>query len=73
MFLDRTTAEQNLTFRSRTNRNPGSPNHHFGRQLSQLSYGLSYGFKRSMIYELQLSELDWFAESEILGRLDLLA
>jgi hypothetical protein len=52
---DRTAAERNSTFGFRNDRNSGSPEYHYGRQLSQLFDGLLNGSKRLAIYELRLS------------------
>jgi hypothetical protein len=56
LFLDRTTVKRILNFQTRIGRNSGSPEYHFGMQLSQLSDGLINSSKWLVVNELWQSE-----------------
>ncbi len=68
---NRMAVEWNWTLEPWIDRNSGSPEYHFGRQLSQLSDGPLNSSKRLAIGELWQSETQSVAESAFLGRLHL--
>jgi hypothetical protein len=65
--LARTAAERIFNFLSQIGQSSGSPEYHFGQQLTQLSDGTSNGSKQLAICELRQSETRPVVESAFLA------